>query len=727
MRMRVLVRSILVGLAAMPAVGWAQQSSKGEARATDLDRVVVTATRSGEDPLQTPASITTQDMADLRLRGMDSLGDEFRGVPGVFFRRESEEYGMVNIRGITGTHGNDTFLALLDGIPMVNADEEVSLGDIPHAAVDRIEIVRGPMSTLYGRGAIAGVMNYVLSEPTEDANRFALGVGSDGFRRVEGSIERVFDSGSLLASASWDRNDGWRENSARDSRNVFVRYQHDFADVGRLSLYGSWLDRSIETGSLLPTVADGTVLEVAGGREAFLGYGAPQADVRSVVAAVRWEQRLGNAVDWTTTLTTRHYDSDSRLNFRDASGFDPDNNILAVNGFYSPNDNRIDSLETQFNWTAGRHDFVAGASHERYRVDESNYWSGQYGFTFPCSFAFYLIQVDYSTGEVVNADHPCFAHDRLQSANTARSEFTGVYLQDRITLSDRWHLTLGARYDTFDRTVDFHPTGEFNPGGRLEGSESAVSPKAALSWSYGSGLLYASYGLGFNSNFGPLFEWDPDQYAREEKPTTIESIELGWKGRVLDNRLQFETALFHMVQKNRRVVTANPDPEGPSSLSTTGRRYKSRGFEAALSWRAGEATTLAATYTWLDPEWDDFVIETGDGPLDLSGMTPAGIPSQMFSLDLIHRVSDVLSLRAVYNWNDDYQVNYVNTVEAGRVGLLNLYATITPSSLPQLSFDIGVLNALDKEYGWYFGNEFDATTYSPGAPRQFRANLRWDF
>lgn len=99
----------------------------------------------------------------------------------------------------------------------------------------------------------------------------------------------------------------------------------------------------------------------------------------------------------------------------------------------------------------------------------------------------------------------------------------------------------------------------------------------------------------------------------------------------------------------------------------------------------------------------------------------------MLSLELAHRISSTFGLRANYQWYADYYVNQVNTVKIGGFDLLNLHATITPPSLPQISIDLGVVNALDRDYGWYFGNEFDAVSHSPGAPRQLRATLRWEF
>jgi len=714
--------SLLLGAPAL-----ASGEPTAAAKSTELDEIVVTATRSGQSQQDVPASITTRDLDALQASGWDDNADEFRAVPGIFVRRESEDYSTVNIRGVTGQHGNDTFLALIDGIPLISIDEEVSFNDVPYAAVDRIEIVRGPMSTLYGRGAIGGAVNYLLREPTTDANRVSLALGSDGYRRTELLTERSFDNSAILLALSEDAADGWRDNSEKRRYSLFTKYVHNLGDTATMTAYLSHFDRKLEVPSLIPTLPDGTPVEVSGGRAGFNGYGSPRVDTTSTIAALRFNKMFADDISWTTTANYRWHDSQSVLNFYDASGFDPDNSILAVNGFNSPNDNRFFNLESTLAWKFGRHDIIVGANYERVTAQEENFWSGQFGFTFACGFAFYRIDIDYRTGQVVNADHPCFEVDRLQSANNAVSRFYGLFVQDQIELNERWFLTLGARYDSFKRDVEFLPTGPFNPGGTLAGDESALSPKAALSWRYDGGQVYVSYGRGFNSNFGPLFEWDPGQYARDEKPTTIDSVELGWKGQAMDGRLRFETALFALVQKNRRVVIANPEPGGPSSLSTTGQRYESSGFEAAVVYAPTEATSIAATFTWLDPEWAEYIIQTSGGPLDLSGTTPTGVPSHMASIDAGHRFNDWFAARAVYEWYGDYQVNQINTVEKGSYGLLTLQASITPPNYPGFSLDLAVENALDRDYGYYFGNQNAATSFSPGAPRQFRATLRWSF
>ena len=114
-----------------------------------LDAVVVTATRRAADQQDVAASVSVQDKAALDRRGFYAGGDEFRGVPGVFFRRgqgDNEDILTINFRGIIGNHGNDTFLALFDGLSFLSSDDELLMQELPYAAVGRVEIVRGPVS-----------------------------------------------------------------------------------------------------------------------------------------------------------------------------------------------------------------------------------------------------------------------------------------------------------------------------------------------------------------------------------------------------------------------------------------------------------------------------------------------------------------------------------------------------------------------------------------------------
>lgn len=713
------------------------QSSADEPVAV-LDEIVVTATRRERPLLEVAASVTVQSVANLRAKGFVNGTDEFRGVPGVFFRRgegDGEEFPFISIRGVTGNHGNDTFLALIDGIPFVGPDEEVLLYEVPYGVVDNIEIVRGPVSALYGRGAIAGAVNYRTRDISENRTEFSLGAGTEGFMRAEAHLERGFDSGAgVMLSATYEDFEGWRENNRRELASVFLKGAMPTGERGQLTGYLTYYDRQAEVPSVIPTLADGTIVDVVGGAETFLGYLPTQNDNEGLLATGRWDFAASDSLEFQLTGQARRFDSDVRLNFYDFFEFDPANTTMGVNGFASTNQANIYFGEATVTWTPSRHTIVAGLSAERAELDEEDRWSGEIDpfFTGECGFRFYAILIDYSTAQVTN-DTPgntCFVRDELRTVADTTNTFYGAFIQDEIELTERWTLTLGLRYDRFDREVDFSVVGTQPVDQRATGDADATAPKVALSYNYGGGILYGSYGRGFNSNFGPVFQWEPDRFARDEEPTTIDSYEIGWKGRAAEGLVEWETALFYLEQKDRRIFVPNPDPTGPPTLATTGQKYSSRGLEAALRFRPTDRTRAVVNYTYLDPEWDELIIAGSFGApdQDFSGVTPQGVPENMFYVEVEHEFAAWFTGRLTYEWYDDYFVDLSNSVSAGGYDLLGVSGTIRFPSIESLSVDVSVTNALDEEYFFYFaGSRTMATNVSPGVPRLARATLRLRF
>ncbi|WP_049722368.1 TonB-dependent receptor [Gilvimarinus polysaccharolyticus] len=720
----------LVLILAMPSICFADVP---ESSSSAIETIIVSATRTEKNIQDAPMSISVQEMEALQENGFTYGTDEFRGVPGVSFRRGEgggDLYPFVSFRGSPGTDG---YLALIDGIPYVGVFEEAPLDQIPYSVIDRIEVVKGPGSTLYGRGAVYGLANYMTKAVDENETRLSLSGGSNGYFRGQGSLTRQLSNGAgVLLDATIDEYDGWREQGGYSKINLFGKLEMPIAEQTDLTAYLNYFDAEKQAPNGLPLDNVGNVLPVAGGRTAFLGFGEPQDDQQLWVGTLKLDHSFNENLSLTSSLQLRRSERENSFNFYDSFGFSPERNIYAVNGFRSEKTQDAVVFDGSVNWHNDHHDLVAGVSVDHASSTALDMWSGQNGFTAACGFSFFLIEVDYSTGEIVNRDNPCFVVDLPFSDNEVENSAWGVFVQDEIALSQSLTLTLGLRYDAFERDASFEPVAGSSASGDLSGDTDALSPRVALSWDSSVGNVYFSYGRGFNSNFGPIFEWNPANYARlENKPTTIDSYELGWKATALEQRMQLELAVFQTFQQDRRSSIPNPAAENdysqPSNLITYGQQYDSQGVEFSLSYMLTPDARLGIAASHINPEWDEYIINSYGTEIDLSGTTPVGVAENTFYLSYDHRLASWLEVRAIYEFYDDYQITQDNRVDGGRYDLLTLGASIFPSWWPGATIKLTALNALDEDYYFYFGDRTVPTYAVPGAERELRASVEFQW
>ncbi|BBN90315.1 TonB-dependent receptor plug domain-containing protein [Azospira sp. I09] len=136
---------------------------------TELKEVVVSATLTEQDSRTAPASVTIISREELETRNATDLLEAVRGAPGITFSpRQVSGRKTVALRGLEGKHT----LTLIDGRRISPSDDVVGHSDyqygwLPMSAVERIEIIRGPMSTLYGSEALGGVINLITRQPKD--------------------------------------------------------------------------------------------------------------------------------------------------------------------------------------------------------------------------------------------------------------------------------------------------------------------------------------------------------------------------------------------------------------------------------------------------------------------------------------------------------------------------------------------------------------------------------
>ncbi len=207
--------TLLLGAAAslLPAVVQAQGDANGAVTAAP---VVVTATRIPTNPAQLGSSVSIITRQQLERRQITFVGDALRTIPGVTIQQAGNPGNRTTVR-IRGSDTNQV-LVLIDGVRINNlrADDSVDLGNLLTADVQRIEVVRGPQSVLYGSNAVGGVINIITRKGRPGLHARALFEGgamntrhaalnvSGGSKKVDfaASFERFLTDGISTAAGN---------------------------------------------------------------------------------------------------------------------------------------------------------------------------------------------------------------------------------------------------------------------------------------------------------------------------------------------------------------------------------------------------------------------------------------------------------------------------------------------------------------------------------------------
>ncbi|MBI4428962.1 MAG: TonB-dependent receptor [Ignavibacteriales bacterium] len=270
-----LIRNVPAGVYTVNVtlVGYRSQSREGVAIAEDADerievflqqapilkeQVVVTASRYEQNIQDVPVSIATVSAEEVAERISITLDDALRYVPGVNMMQD-----QVNIRGSTGySRGvGSRVLVLFDGLPYMTGDTgEITWETLPMNQIERIEVVKGAGSALYGSNALGGVINVITREiPSDDEIAWRLYSGlydtprhgqwvwSDKPRFNSGghvSVSRSSGPMSFLGSISRSVDESYRENDVYHRWSAFAKLKYFLSPTQNIFLMGNLMQRS---------------------------------------------------------------------------------------------------------------------------------------------------------------------------------------------------------------------------------------------------------------------------------------------------------------------------------------------------------------------------------------------------------------------------------------------------------------------------------------------------
>jgi iron complex outermembrane receptor protein len=645
-----LALTCVIGLGARPADAQASNpsnspaeppSTQGGAAAppgppTLNESVIVTATRGAADRDTSPASSAVITREAIERRAVTAVDQALAPVEGVYAYRVrglADNEAGIGMRGFSGRgSGQARVLVLVDGQPINNGyTGAVNWTALTLADVDRVEVVRGPFSSLYGGSAMGGVVN-VLTRPI-DGHSAEVFTQVGAHRTVTASARgnvRLWARLGLGVSFERQTTDGYPNQetlrTATDGTPAggvqatgITRYLTRTGAVNyAVGLRGdNWFERYGLRARAEYTFGPGWFGSVQYLRQATdYGYGPYTSTVRAADGRVLDTGAVVFAEDgrWRRlTLAPSNYlgpdgGSGSHLYQAQTLRSTAHGQWRIQGGLLDVPADRVGQPGTTATLDGGPGSLTVQASRN---IFASGQWSGGLG-TRHLITAGADVRQDRATIDVSTvADYRAASSDGPRDTFSAGRALTAAaFLQDEIRLHDRVGLTVGARYDDW-RTYDAasQAAAGLAPVAFASRAAGAVTGKAALVYRlHRSTVLRTSAGTSFRSptvfdlfrdlrlSSGQLLLGNPDL-----EPERLRSWEVGVRhdlgSRVALDVAYYENRIRDLVQ---RAVDVAGDPTGFTSRNVNAGRALSRGTEVALTWRPTAWLTARPTYTFTD-------------------------------------------------------------------------------------------------------------------------------
>jgi iron complex outermembrane recepter protein len=690
------------------AGAWAQDGAPA------TQQIVVTGSGVEQRAFDTPYAVGVVDRETLRAAGpMVNLSESLARVPGLVVnpRQNYAQDLQISSRGFGARAGFGVRGIRLysDGVPASTPDGQGQVAHFDLANAERIEVLRGPFSALYGN-ASGGVIAVVGTRAQRPEARFGLDLGSDGLRQWRGAVETPLDGGfDLRASASGFATDGPRPQSAAERRLVNLR----------LGWQGSADRVSLSVSHHAQPAADPLGLTRAQ-LDADPTQTTPQAttfDTRKTVlqeqAGAQWRHRFADAgAGMPSELQLAGY-AGSRavtqwLAIAPATQANPRHpgGVIDFARQYAGAD-----LRFVWRWALGGErsaELIAGVAYD----EQTEARRGYENFTGSGS-----TQQLGVTGRL-----------RRDENNRARS--SDVYAQARWDFAAAWSGTLGARSGELAVRTDDAFLSNGNDSGAL--AYRYTTPVAALQWRAAPGLnLYLSAGRGFESPTLTELAYRPDGAAGFNTtlaPQKSRQFELGakWRGAAW----QIDAALFRADTQGEIGIATNAG--GRSTFANVGRTRR-EGVELAARWQIAPAWRAQLAATWLDAVYrDDFLACAGipcaapTVPVP-AGNRIAGTMKKSGFAEVAWRVAAHTELGAELRAQGSMAVNDVNSDASAGVWIGALRAThTTPIGNGRIEWLARIDNLGDRRYaGSVIVGDANGRFFEPAPGRTWLLGATW--
>ncbi len=691
------------GSATLPAV---TVTADGEESATShvpgyVAKRSATGTKTDSAIIETPQSISVVTADRIQAIGATTLKDALGYTPGVGISPYGTDsrYDWITVRGFDAY----SLGFYMDGLPLRN-NGNFGLWKTDNYGAERIEILRGPSSVLYGLGNPGGVVNVVSKRPTaEPVRELQVQLGNNKRKQISADFSGPLDAdGKLLYRITGVLRDAelpaagmkddyyyiapsltWKPSSdtsftllsqfSRTRAGVYTRVR---------PAYGSLLPTDIGTRIPSSLFIGDPNFDRFNHDQQMIGY---QFEHRiNDTVTVRQNARYGRLKIDYQQLGTPRFVTQNEENALDPANF----TLLSRSPFSSKEkmtsftiDNQVQVDLRSGDW---QHKLLVGLDHQRTRIDQV----GRSGGTAPLLNIYAPVY-----GGSVELAEP-------YTDGISRVTQTGIYIQDQIKWRENWLFTLGGRYDDAESTVLNRQNGEFS---RMK--DHKFTSRAGVVYLAPNGLApYFSY----SQSFAPTGTIDPVS-GTPFKPETGRQYEVGIRYQPIGRKENYSAAIFDLRRQNYLTYNADFEPKQTGEVSV-------RGLELEATAELTPRMNVTASYSYTPRA----IVTASANPAEI-GKQASAVPRSRFSVWADYRFENGIKvgLGARYNsttWGE-------NENAPAKVPAVTLYDAMIGYDIDRWSLVLNLRNLTNKTYIANCG--FGTCYYGP--PRSVVATATYRF
>lgn len=634
--------------------------------AAELPAITVTADKQERTLEDVPGSLSVFDGDTLEAQGIQNVESLQTITPGLSF----QPFGQAGVnspvmRGLSANFFSfsTSTLLVVDGVPTLTAQGY----DDPLLAIDRVEVLRGPQSTLYGRNAEAGVINVYTRQPDNTLRgQVSAEVGSRDLRVMRFDLSGPVIEDRLYASVAgaWRSQNGFIDNTYTGRREDDRELRN-----GKIAL--RWTPSTRTDATLRYAQADY--------RDGAARWGAPAAPRDTVASGTpSWNRSIGRSA----SLAVRH-DFESGLRLSSVTAWNDFRDRVQQDTDFQP----ADLLHIQ-------------RDHQLRNLSQELRLEGDW------KRAHWLVGLYADSDDHNLRNTQKMPRGLTESIVNLRGDSTAAFTHWTVPLAERWTIEAGARVER-DR-IRFRPEG--NSPRRADWTR--TTPRIALQYAFAPRQqVYASVSDGFRAGgfnvFSPAANYAPYQ------PETLRAYEVGAKGWLPGTRLRYSSAVYVMTVKNMQVQQM---PLPGLVYVTNAASARSVGAEFELEYLLGDGWSMQAGLGLNRTRFSRFM----DGAADYRGNQNPFAPRVNGYVSARYDAPAGWYAQASLTGTGRVYLDAANRYARNGYGLVNLAAGVT---VQQVEITAYVNNLANRRYDAVGYQNGIVTVYSP--PREAGVRFTW--